>query len=73
MISETRTTDNVNDIQCPAIDGQAAREMAADRVPGAGRAPETETALIEFDLFAEARRIYIRARGGQRVRSSNII
>lgn len=61
------------------FDGLQDDNTAADITqarPAAGeyeRASETDAGAPDFDLFAEARRIYDRAQTSRRVRASNII
>ena len=71
MISIAPKAEVSNEFKCPIIDRET--EQYSDRVQASAEGTEQPPIHMEFDLFAEARQIYARARGGRRVRSSSII
>ena len=72
MINTTHITASINKFNCPIVE----RETEEEREESGQTSADIRTAApvqAEFDLFAEARAIYLRARSGGRVRSSSII
>lgn len=70
MISIAPSAYTSDELTCSIIDLEAERDSDNAR---ASTVANEAAVLAEFDLFAEARRIYVRARRDQLVRSSAII
>jgi len=70
MISITHLAELSNEFTCPIIDRET--EQYGEKEQASAERREMTSVRVEFDLFAEARRIYARSRS-RRVRSSNII
>jgi hypothetical protein len=71
MISITPAHDQSSDFKYPMIDRENEQSNEKEQAAICSREPAANR--VEFDLFAEARQIYAKARAGRRVRSSSII
>ena len=70
MISITATSEYLGDLRCPIIKRET-EQRSEEQLSLKER--ESAQDRVEFDIFAQARLIYARARSGRRTRSSNII
>ena len=70
MISITATSEYLSDLRCPIINRET-EQRSEEQLSLTER--ESAQDRVEFDIFAQARLIYARARGGRRTRASNII
>ena len=71
MMNNTQVSGQVNEFE-----GRMVVELEVEQAVRQDQAPTMvlqANQIVEFDLFAEARRIYARARSGPRARSSSII